>query len=137
MVLATIQGKNSQNDQITALNGKIIFGEDEQKQIDDLIDFRSKFKITYKQREEFIKKGNKFFVFLKHIEPDDIGRTRVAMLLYDKNTPKDEIEKTLNVMGLDVANFNNILNKYKTKRVIIGAIICLVVAGVIIYLKRI
>ena len=56
------------------------------------------------------------------------------MIFYDKNTPKKEIDKTLEVMGLDIRNFNELLNKYKQKRIIINVTVFLTLTACAIFL---
>lgn len=131
MVVATIQGKNKETDQITALNGHLIYEDEEQKYINQIIDIIDSKKINYRQKEEIRYAGDKFIAFLRHNQTDDIGRTRYAIMLYDKNTPKEEIDKTLEIMGLNINNFEQILKSYKkTQKLIKG--IYIVIAGVLI-----
>ena len=132
MIIATIQGKNKKEETITTLNGEFIHNKEEQRYIDEI--YRNTRKIKYKNKQGIYPVKDKFLAFAEHPENDDIGRIRTAMIFYDKNTPKKEIDKTLEVMGLDIRNFNELLNKYKQKRIIINVTVFLTLTACAIFL---
>lgn len=132
MIIATIQGKNKKEETITTLNGEFIHNDEEQRYIDEI--YRNTRKIKYKNKQGIYPVKDKFLAFAEHPENDDIGRIRTAMIFYDKNTSKKEIDKTLEVMGLDIRNFNELLNKYKQKRIIINVTVFLTLTACAIFL---
>ena len=132
MIIATIQGKNKKEETITTLNGEFIHNDEEQRYIDEI--YRNTRKIKYKNKQGIYPVKDKFLAFPEHPENDDIGRIRTAMIFYDKNTSKKEIDKTLEVMGLDIRNFNELLNKYKQKRIIINVTVFLTLTACAIFL---
>lgn len=136
MVLATIQGKNKEISSITALNGELIYDEKQQEYINKLIDILHENKVMYRKKQEIRKIRDKFVAFLEHSEADDIGRIRTAIVLYDKNTPKKEINKTLEAIGLNIDSFDLLLSKYKKRQMIINGAIIIVIAGVVILFKK-
>ena len=107
MIIATIQGKNKKEETITTLNGEFVYGDEEQRCIDKILANTKNIGNIGKQK--FCSVNDNFIVFIDHPEKDDIGRIRTAMVFYNKDITKEEIYKTIEKMGLDIQNFDKLL----------------------------
>lgn len=105
MISATIQGidKSNNREHITAQNGKLITGEAQRECVNAILrDCRE----VNADNEAYCELDNgKLFCALYHPIKDDIGRKRIALIVWDRDTPNELIQKTLEVMGLEVERF--------------------------------
>lgn len=105
MISATIQGidKSNNREHITAQNGKLITGEVQRECVNAIL---RDCKEVSADDEMYCELDNgKLFCALYHPIKDDIGRLRIALIVLDKDTPNELIQKTLEVMGLDYERF--------------------------------
>lgn len=73
------------------------------------------------------------YCFLEHPELDDIGRKRYLLLIWSNNSPKDNIKKTIEVMGCNFDNWKIKNEQYKKKQMIAKGILTgTVILGVVI-----
>lgn len=105
MISATIQGIHKENNgkHTTAQNGKLITGEAQRKCVNAILKaFRG---IKVREESYFEIDSGELLCTLYHPIKDDIGRMRIALIVWDKDTPNELIQKTLEVMGLDYERF--------------------------------
>ena len=87
-------------------------------------------------KEKYASFGNLNFMFIYHPEKDDIGRTRVAKILWDNDANQSEIKQTVELAGLEYQRFLQIQTEAKFKKklnnknIIIGGAIGLLVGAV-------
>lgn len=113
MITATIQGisKKDNGKHISAFNGEIITGKEAQKRIQELFDDCDE--VNLSSQELFCKLSNgKFFCAMAHPQKDEIGRTRIALLVWDKDTASEIIKQTIEVMGLEYERFKRLKAEY-------------------------
>lgn len=117
MIKITIQGKNHDQDQLAWENGKELKNKDEIQRIYDEISFpMNKNGFLWDDREKAKLLRNINFMFIYHPEKDDIGRTRVAKILWDYKSDQSEIQKTIELAGLDYERFLRICDEAKIKK---------------------
>lgn len=105
MISATIQGIHKENNRkhTTAQNGKLITGEAQKECINAIL---RDCKDESVDDEVYCELDNgKLFCALYHPMKDDIGRMRIALIVWDKDTSNELIQKTLEVMGLEYERF--------------------------------
>lgn len=116
MISATIQGINKANNRkhITAQNGKLITGEAQRECVNAILrDCRE----ASADDEVYCELDNaKLFCALYHPQKDDIGRRRTALIVWDKDTPMELIQKTLEVMGLEFERFVRLQAEFEAER---------------------
>lgn len=132
MVLANIQGKNIENAGVTAADGVIVTGKEEREVLVKIAD-----KVGRKNliNDGYIRKLTitDNYCFLEHPELDDIGRKRYLLLIWSNNSPKDNIKKTIEVMGCNFDNWKIKNEQYKKKQMIAKGILTgTVILGVVI-----
>lgn len=145
MITATVQGISQENNRkhISAQDGKIITGKIEQEQVTRLyMDCES---VNLNTQELFCELDNgKLFCALYHPEKDDIGRRRIALVVWDKDTSQELIQKTLEVMGLEFERFLELKREFESQKrvgvskntlVIIGGVALLVLAAYLLFKK--
>ncbi|MGX2981813.1 hypothetical protein [Helicobacter sp. 23-1045] len=59
--------------------------------------------------------NGKLFCALYHPENDDIGRRRIALIVWDKDTSDEIIQKTLEVMGLEYNRFLELKSEFEAR----------------------
>lgn len=115
MISATIQGIDKSNNRahITAQNGKLITGEAQRECVNEILrDCRE----VSADDEVFCELDNgKLFCALYHPIKDDIGRRRIALIVWDKDTPNELIQKTLEVMGLELKRFLELKSAFEER----------------------
>lgn len=125
MVYASMQGKNEDNKRVTAVNGKLLIAGEEENKI--LLDIAKKLSTRRLDFSGMIRNLNRFerYCYLNHPEPDDIGRPRKTLIIWNKNESEENIRKTLESIGIN--NFNEwelanekYLKKDFQKKIIIG-----------------
>lgn len=113
MISATIQGIHKENNRehITAQNGKLIIGEEQRECVNEILrDCRE----ASADDEVYCELDNgKLFCALYHPVKDDIGRMRIALIVWDKDTPNELIQKTLEVMGLEFERFLELKSEFE------------------------
>ena len=105
MISATIQGIHKANNRkhTTAQNGKLITGEAQRECVNAIL---RDCKDESADDEVYCELDNgKLFCALYHPIKDDIGRRRIALIVWDKDTSNELIQKTLEVMGLEYERF--------------------------------
>ena len=113
MITATIQGISDKNNQqhITAFNGEIIDGDITQEKINQL--YKDCYEVSLNDKELYCElKNGKLFCAIEHPVLDDIGRIRTALIVWDKDTPRETIRKTLGVMGLSYPRLLELEREY-------------------------
>ncbi|OBV28747.1 hypothetical protein BKN38_08130 [Helicobacter sp. CLO-3] len=116
MVIATVQGKKlPEGIHTTVLNGRLVEGEEKEKcqsQISD-ITRRAHFKFS---QDEIIKKVPKtdwFICLIYHLDRDDAGRLREAVVIWDKDDMRsDDLYNTLYAMGLSLGRWQKLYDSY-------------------------
>ncbi|MGX3044832.1 hypothetical protein [Helicobacter sp. T3_23-1056] len=138
MITATVQGKSQENNRkhISAQDGQIITGKKEEEQVTQL--YRDCDSVNLESDELYCKlKNGKFFCALYHPENDDIGRRRIALIVWDKDTSDEMIQHTLEVMGLEYERFKKLEQEYKQKKALVAiGIIALVGFGIYLLAKN-
>lgn len=115
MISATIQGINKANNRkhITAQNGKLITGEAQRECVNEIL---RDCKEVSADDEVYCELDNgKLFCALYHPIKDDIGRKRIALIVWDKDTPNELIQKTLEVMGLELERFLELKSAFEER----------------------
>ena len=118
MITATIQGISGENNRehISACDGKIITGKQAEKLVNQLYD--DCYEVDLGSDELYLKMPNgKFFAAMFHPQKDDIGRLRIALIVWDKDTSNELIKQTLEVMGLDYERFLELRREFRAKKV--------------------
>lgn len=115
MISATIQGIHKENNgkHTTAQNGKLITGEAQRECVNAILrDCRE----ASADDEVYCELDNgKLFCALYHPIKDDIGRKRIALIVWDKDTSNELIQKTLEVMGLDYERFLELKGEFEER----------------------
>ena len=117
MISATIQGKYKENrgKHITAQDGKLITGDAQTKCVNAILKDCQNVNMS---REYYCELENgKLFCALYHPQKDDIGRTRIALIVWDKDTSNEMIQKTLEVMGLEFERFKRLEREFKRNKI--------------------
>ncbi|MDA3046633.1 hypothetical protein OFO10_05625 [Campylobacter sp. VBCF_06 NA8] len=116
MIKITIQGKNQEENQLAWENGKTVQGEMElQKNYYEISQVMEKYDFVRNGVEEAKLTQNINLMYIFHPEKDDIGRVRVAMIIWDNNSDQNEIEQTVKLAGLEYQRFLQIKTEAKTK----------------------
>lgn len=105
MISATIQGIDKSNNRahITAQNGKLITGDVQRECVNEIL--RDCKEVSADDEVYCELENGKLFCALYHPIKDDIGRKRIALIVWDKDTSNELIQKTLEVMGLEIKRF--------------------------------
>ena len=113
MISATIQGIDKSNNRahITAQNGSLITGEAQRECVNEILrDCREE----SVDDEVYCELDNgKLFCALYHPVKDDIGRPRTALIVWDKDTSNELMQKTLEVMGLEFGRFLELKGEFE------------------------
>ena len=118
MISATIQGINKANNRkhTTAQNGKLITGEAQRECVNVIL---RDCKNESADDEVYCELDNgKLFCALYHPVKDDIGRMRIALIVWDKDTSNELIQKTLEVMGLSYERFLELKSEFEERFVV-------------------
>lgn len=113
MISATIQGihKANNREHITAQNGSLITGEAQRECVNEIL---RNCKNESTDDEVYCELDNgKLFCALYHPVKDDIGRMRIAIIVWDKDTSNELIQKTLEVMGLEFGRFLELKGEFE------------------------
>lgn len=113
MISATISGKDKANNRqhITAQNGKLIIGDVQTKCVNAILEDCKEVNVGGEYYCEL--ENGKLFCALYHAEKDDIGRRRTALIVWDKDTSNEIIQKTLEVMGLEYERFLGLKSEFE------------------------
>ena len=113
MISATISGKDKANNRkhITAQDGNLITGESQSECINVILKDCQNVNVSGEYYCEL--ENGKLFCALYHTEKDDIGRRRTALIVWDKDTSNEMIQKTLEVMGLEYERFLGLKNAFE------------------------
>lgn len=131
MITATIQGVSKQDNgkHITVFNGKIITGKEASKRTEEL--FKDCDEVNLSSQELFCKLANgKFFCAMPHPQQDEIGRTRIALLVLDKDTTDELVKQSIEVMGLEYERFQRLKNEYLSSQKLFDKNALFVVGGI-------
>lgn len=144
MITITVQGISQENNRkhITAQDGQIITGKKEEEQVAQL--FKDCDSVDLDTDELFCELENgKLFCGLYHPQKDDIGRTRIALIVWDKDTSNEMIQKTLEVMGLEFERFKRLEREFKRNKIGVSknalvaiGIIALVASAIYLVVKK-
>ncbi|ELV05986.1 hypothetical protein [Brachyspira hampsonii] len=99
MIVVTIQGIEDGGKHITAYDGKIVIGEEQQKIIDDLYKRLKYFNINADKKIQ--RKKNYNFFTMEHEIRDIAGRRRKALIFWDQYATDSIIKDTFDIIGLD------------------------------------
>ena len=130
MISVTISGIHKENNRkhITAQNGKLITGEAQRKCVNAILKaFRG---IKVRKESYFEIDSGELLCTMYHPIKDDIGRRRIALIVLDKDTPNELIQKTLEVMGLDFERFLKLRRKFKLQKVGVSSNTLVIVGGI-------
>ena len=115
MIIATIQNSILNAEQIVALDGKVLSGDERQECLSKFVKDTFDVEIEDDKEDCFFINDNQLFCYMYHPQNDEIDRRRRAMILFDKNTSEKECEKTIEIMGLVLENFNVLKEKVLPK----------------------
>lgn len=115
MISATIQGidKSNNREHITAQNGKLITGEVQRECVNEIL--RDCSEVSADDEMYCELDNGKLFCALYHPIKDDIGRRRIALIVWDRDTSNELIQKTLEVMGLDYERFLELKGEFEER----------------------
>ncbi len=115
MISATIQGINRADnyEHTTAQNGKLITGDEQTKCANEILRDCKNVMVSGEIYSEL--ENGKLFCALYHPIKDDIGRRRIALIVWDKDTPNELIQKTLEVMGLKYERFLELKSEFEAR----------------------
>lgn len=131
MITATIQGvsKKDNGKPISVFNGKIITGKEASKRTEEL--FEDCYEVNLNSQELFCKLANgKFFCAMPHPQKDEMGRTRIALLVWDKDTDCELVKQSIEVMGLEYERFKRLKREYLSSQKLFGKNALFVVGGI-------
>lgn len=143
MISATIQGKYKENrgKHITAQDGKLIIGEAQTKCVNAILKDCQNVNVSGEYYCEL--ENGKLFCALYHAEKDDIGRKRTALIVWDKDTSNEIIQKTLEVMGLEFERFKRLEREFKRNKIGVSknalvaiGVIALVASAIYLVVKK-
>lgn len=116
MVSAMIQATKRDDDNVVVLNGKILSGAEARKHARAI--FQTIGKVDFEEKIEKCKaiNSNTLFCNLRHPIKDESGRTRTAVIVWDKNTSIELIQNTISAMGIDCSKWAELFRLYEQKR---------------------
>lgn len=105
MISATISGIHKENHRkhITVQNGELVTDEAQNVCVNAILKECRGIKV--RGDSYFELDSGKLFCSLCHTIRDDLGRMRIALIVWDKDTSNELIQKTLEVMGLEIERF--------------------------------
>ncbi|ETD25143.1 hypothetical protein [Helicobacter macacae] len=115
MINATISGIHKENHRkhITIQNGKLVTDETQRECVNAILKECSGIKV---RGDSYFELDNgKIFCSLCHPIKDDIGRKRIALIVWDKDTSNELIQKTLEVMGLEYERFLELKGEFEER----------------------
>ena len=118
MISATISGIHKENNRkhITAQNGKLITGEVQRECVNAILKAFSGIKV--REESYFEIDSGELLCTMYHPIKDDIGRRRIALIVWDKDTSNELIQKTLEVMGLSYERFLELKSEFEERFVV-------------------
>lgn len=138
MTLATIQPINTSESSIAICNGVV---ECDQKKVDWIFDeiYAITKQIRLGHSEKFLRVGDKNLCFIFHPIPDISNRIRPATIVWDKDTPDEEIEKTFVQLGISFSRYLELKKAFQIKRnnkkIFIGGLIFILIVVLYLVLK--
>lgn len=130
MVSVEIQAVKKYENGIVALDGKILEGADAKRQAEAIFSNIDGLKF----KGEGVQKSSdstKLVCRLYHPEKDEVGRTRGAIVVWEKGTSQELIKQTLEVMGLDFNRFKALYELYESKAKRQGLVVGIVALAVV------
>ncbi len=124
MVSAMIQAVKKGENNVVAQDGQILAGAAAKRQAEAIFDDIDGLKF----KGEGVQKSSdntKLVCRLYHSEKDEAGRTRGAVVVWEKGTPQELIRQTIEVMGLDFERFRELFESYekaKKQNLLVGVI---------------
>lgn len=118
MINATISGIHKENHRkhITAQNGELVTDETQRECVNAILKECSGIKV---RGDSFFElDSGKLFCSLCHPIRDDLGRMRIALIVWDKDTSNELIQKTLEVMGLEFERFLELKGEFEERFVV-------------------
>lgn len=115
MISATISGIHKENHRkhITIQNGELVTDETQRECVNAILKECRGIKV---RGDSYFELDNgKIFCSLCHPIKDDIGRKRIALIVWDKDTSNELIQKTLEVMGLDYERFLELKGEFEER----------------------
>lgn len=115
MISATISGIHKENNRehTTAKNGELITGEAKRECVNGILKACKGIKV---RGDSYIElDSGELFCSLCHNIRDDLGRKRIALIVWDKDTSNELIQKTLEVMGLDYERFLELKGEFEER----------------------
>lgn len=141
MIVVTIQGTEDGGKHITAYDGRIVIGDEQQKIIDELYKKLKHFNINDDKKIQRKKKYN--FFTMEHEIRDIAGRRRKALIFWDQYATDSIIKNTFDIIGLDYEEIKlkieetkkseDIKNKFIISSVIMG--LTSLFSGALLYKK--
>ena len=109
MIMITIQGKEYGGEHVTAIDGRLVYDEEQQKVIDAIYS-----KLNNSNKNDKIKKidNKEYVIFMNHPEKDIYGRSRKAIVVMDVNYDESIVKNTIELMGLDYNILKKEINDY-------------------------
>lgn len=130
MISVMIQAVKKDENNVVALDGKILEGAEAKRQAEAIFDDIDGLKF----KGEGVQKSSdntKLVCRLYHPEKDEVGRTRGAIVVWEKGTSQELIKQTLEVMGLDFNRFKALYEPYESKAKRQGLIVGVAVLAVV------
>lgn len=135
MILATMQPIHVHEQSFAMRDGIIKTNQEDMDQIFSEIYSTTK-KVKLGHSEKLVSVGDKIVCFAFHPVNDSSGRKRSVIVVWDKNTPQSEIEKTFTQIGIPFAKYQELEKEFFSKKnnkklIVLGLTI---VTAVVLYL---
>lgn len=135
MILATMQPIHAHEQSFAMRDGIIKTNQEDMDRIFSEIYSTTK-KVKLGHSEKLVGVDDKIVCFVFHPIDDSSGRKRSVIIVWDKNTPRSEIEKAFMQIGIPFAKYQRLEKEFSSKKnnkklIIFGLII---VTAVVLYL---
>lgn len=130
MISVMIQAVKKDENNVVALDGKILEGATAKRQAKAIFDDIDGLKL----KGEGVQKSSdntKLVCYLYHTIKDDAGRTRGCVVVWEKGTSQELIKQTLELMGLDFNRFKALYELYESKAKRQGLIVGVAVLAIV------
>lgn len=130
MIFVNIQGKSNFSEQELAIDGKVIDDNDKAYYLSILSKKIGLKNLKIDGKIHNLNKCGDYYCYLTHPETDNIGRERLALIVWNKKDSRKLklIKKTIEIINLDFNEFENIRKKYNNKHILILSFVFAVLA---------
>lgn len=135
MILATMQPIHAHEQSIAMRDGVIKTTQEDIEQVSGEVYSITK-GVKLGHSEGFISVNDKIVCLVSHPINDVCNRKRLAIIVWDKNTPQSEIEKTFTQIGIPFAKYQELEREFSSKKnnkklIVLGLTI---ITAVVLYL---